>query len=61
MQSQKTKRSMGFWATLMSSNVYFLAASILFGSRYLALATVTLGVGHLVISFQEFRDLQDRP
>jgi len=39
----------------ISPIVYFLAASVLFGSWYLALATVVLGVGHLSISFQDSR------
>ena len=33
--------------------VCFLAASFLFRSRYLTLASVTLGIAHLWISFQE--------
>ena len=39
----------------VSPVVFFLAASVLFGSWYLSLATVILGVGHLWISFQESR------
>lgn len=45
----------------ISPIVYLLAVSVLFGSWYLALATVILGIGHLSISFQESRDVQDRP
>lgn len=41
----------------ISPVVCLLAASVLFGSWYLALATVTFGVAHLWISFQEFRTL----
>ena len=37
----------------ISPIVYFLAASVLFGSWYLALATVILATGHLSISFWE--------
>jgi len=37
----------------ISPIVYLLAASALFGSWYLALATVILGIGHLPISFWE--------
>jgi hypothetical protein len=44
----------------ISPIVYLLAASVLFGSWYLALATVILGIGHLWISYQEFEDAQDR-
>jgi hypothetical protein len=40
----------------VSPIVYFLAASALFGSWCLALAALLLGVGHLWISFQDFRD-----
>ena len=37
----------------ISPIVYLLAASVLFGSWYLALATVILGIGHLWISLRE--------
>ena len=37
----------------ISPIVYFLAASVLFGSWYLALATAILAIGHLSISFWE--------
>lgn len=37
----------------ISPIVCFLAASVLFGSWYLALATLILAVGHLTISFWE--------
>jgi hypothetical protein len=40
----------------VSPLVYYLAASVMFGSWYLALATVILGIGHLFISFQDARD-----
>lgn len=39
----------------ISPIVYFLAASVLFASWYLALATVILAIGHLPISFWESR------
>jgi hypothetical protein len=39
----------------ISPIVCFLAASVLFGSWYLALATVIFGIGHLSISFWESR------
>lgn len=45
----------------ISPIVYYLAASALFGSWYLALATTVLAVGHLWISFHESREVQDRP
>jgi hypothetical protein len=41
----------------ISPIVYLLAASVLLGSWYLALAAVTLGIGHLWISYQESRHL----
>lgn len=42
----------------VSPTVYFAAASVLFGSWYLALATAVLGVAHLTISLREARTLQ---
>ena len=39
----------------ISPIVCFLAASVLFGSWYLALASLVLGVGHLWISLQDAR------
>ena len=44
----------------ISPIVYYLAASVMFGSWYLALATAILGVGHLSISFQDARDVKDQ-
>lgn len=44
----------------ISPIVYFFAASVLFGSWYLALATVILTVGHLWISLQESREVLGR-
>jgi hypothetical protein len=41
----------------VSPIVYLLAASALLASWYLALATVLLGVGHLSISYWEFRGM----
>lgn len=41
----------------ISPSVYFLAASVLFGSWHLALATVILGIGHLWMSSQASRDV----
>jgi hypothetical protein len=41
----------------ISPTVYLLAASVLLGSWYLALATVLLGIGHLWISYQESQHL----
>jgi hypothetical protein len=39
----------------ISPIVCFLAASVLFASWYLALASLFFGVGHLSISFQQYR------
>jgi hypothetical protein len=41
----------------ISPIVYLLAASVLLGSWYLALATVLLGIGHLWISYCEYQHL----
>ena len=45
----------------ISPIVYFLAASVLLGSWYLALATLVLAVGHLWVTFQEVRQAPGRP
>jgi hypothetical protein len=45
----------------VSPIVYFLAASVLFGSWYLALATLVLAVGHVWVTLQEARRALDRP
>lgn len=41
----------------ISPIVYLLAASALLGSWYLAVATMILGLGHLAISYREFRGM----
>jgi hypothetical protein len=41
----------------VSPIVYLLAASALLASWYLALATLILGLGHLSISYREFRGM----
>jgi hypothetical protein len=41
----------------VSPIVYLLAASVLLGSWYLAVATMILGLGHLSISYREFRGM----
>jgi hypothetical protein len=44
----------------VSPIVYFAAASVLFGSWYLALATIILGVAHLTISLRQAQTLLAR-
>jgi hypothetical protein len=40
---------------------YFFAASILFGSWYLGLSTLILGVGHLPISYWDSKQVMEAP
>jgi hypothetical protein len=44
----------------VSPIVYFFAASVLFGSWYLALVTVILAAGHLWISLEDSREVLGR-
>jgi hypothetical protein len=44
----------------ISPIVYFLAASVLFGWWYLALATAVLAIGHLWISAGDSREVLGR-